>query len=123
MLPTIYHNLREIARLSEQLLTTDLDAELRKDFVHVHKAAGERMPHVLKIIETELSDKTFVQAVAQVSSEWRAPINTISGYCQLAQEGIYGPLTAEQLRLIQDIQALAEELGVLSAPSKDDPEN
>jgi hypothetical protein len=120
MLDVIRQNLSEITRLSQQLLDMELNADLRQDFVIVHEAASEEMPSVLSTIEGLLPGKTFLQAVSQCSSEWRSPITMISGYCQFAQEGFYGSLPLPQMELIQKIELLAGELGVISAPSKDD---
>jgi signal transduction histidine kinase len=123
MLDVIRQNLSEITRLSQQLLDMELSADLRQDFLGVYQAASTGMPSVLSTIEGLLPSKTFLQAVSQCSSEWRSPITMISGFCQLAQQGFYGDLPSEQQDLIQKIEQLAEELGILSAPSKDhDPD-
>jgi hypothetical protein len=123
MINTIRQHLTKIVHLSQQLLDIDLPADMRQDFLVVYQAASIGMPDVLAFIESQMSGKTFLQAVSQCSSQWRTPISTISGYCQFALEGFYGPLTDEQMALVVTIDKLAESLGKLSAPPKDyDPD-
>jgi signal transduction histidine kinase len=55
-------------------------------------------------------DKLKAEFVSVASHELKTPVNVIVGYLQLLQEGIYGPLTPEQLKVHQTLEAQAQSL-------------
>ena len=55
-------------------------------------------------------DKLKAEFVSVASHELKTPINVMIGYLQLLEEGIYGPLTQQQLEVHQHARAQANTL-------------
>jgi signal transduction histidine kinase len=58
-------------------------------------------------------DKLKAEFVSVASHELKTPINVVLGYVQLLDEGIYGPLSAEQREVLQTLEAQVQSLSRL----------
>ena len=58
---------------------------------------------------TEL-DKLKAEFVSVASHELKTPINVMIGYLQLLDEGVYGPLTEEQIEVHKTVASQADTL-------------
>ncbi len=59
-------------------------------------------------------DKLKAEFVSIASHELKTPINVILGYLQLMQDGVYGPLTEQQVPIARTIQTQARTLARLA---------
>jgi PAS domain S-box-containing protein len=128
---------RQLEEANEQLEAQALELELQAAQLHEHAAELEATGEELRVVNEELLERneeaealrhTAEEAnrakstfLAVMSHELRTPLNAISGYVQLLEMGIHGPVTEAQaealgrisrsqrhlLRLINDVLNLA----------------
>jgi PAS domain S-box-containing protein len=128
---------RKLEEANEQLESQALELELQSAQLQEHTAELEAAGEELRVLNEELMDRNeeaeaLRQAaeeanhakssfLAVMSHELRTPLNAISGYVQLLEMGIHGPVTEAQaetlgrisrsqrhlLRLINDVLNLA----------------
>lgn len=60
--------------------------------------------------EAERANKAKSEFLAAMSHDLRTPINSISGYAELAEEGVYGPLTEQQRKVMGRIRRAGKHL-------------
>jgi signal transduction histidine kinase len=60
--------------------------------------------------QLEKLNRLQAELIANVSHEFRTPLNGILGYTELLREGIYGHLTEEQLEVVDNIRACGNHL-------------
>ncbi|MBI5957343.1 MAG: hypothetical protein HY866_01315 [Chloroflexi bacterium] len=113
MLDEVKRWFTEIAQLAEQLLNDQkelLNSRQTDMLFLIHKIASYHQPQRYPFLEELLQEKTPFEAVAQMSTEWRTPLTTICGYCEMLLLGFDGPLSIEQRDIVEQIKARGEAL-------------
>ena len=97
---------------SERTAAERRTRELRELADQLHAQAKEIEARRL---EAENANRAKAEFLAAMSHELRTPLNAISGYTQLMQLGISGPLTREQAEQLERIQrSQAHLLGIIN---------
>jgi PAS domain S-box-containing protein len=97
---------------SERVAAERRTRELRELADQLHAQAEEIEARRL---EAENANRAKAEFLAAMSHELRTPLNAISGYTQLMQLGISGPLTREQAEQLDRIQrSQAHLLGIIN---------
>jgi PAS domain S-box-containing protein len=112
---TVLHDQTETIereRLYEELQEASAGLELR-----VREATAE-LAHQNELLRRqalalEQASAAKSQFLANVSHEFRTPLNAILGYSLMLMGGFYGPLTEEQTRTVQRIDANSKHLATL----------
>ena len=84
-----------------------LITELRRTNAALVEANAELERQYLALIEAKRVKDEFL---ANVSHELRTPLTAVMGYIALMQEGLSGPLTAEQSRDLENVSGASERL-------------
>ncbi len=95
------------------------DGELHHDLAYQTDRRDEfgRLATSFRDMSQQLAelDKLKAEFVSIASHELKTPINVILGYLQLMEDGVYGPVTAEQLPILRTVETQAKTLGRLAS--------
>jgi signal transduction histidine kinase len=110
---SISRPVRELERGMQAVADGDFDHPLE----HARDRHDEfgRLATSYRGMTTRLAELEQLRAelISIASHELKTPINVISGYLQLMQEGVYGPLNREQREICETLAAQSASLGRL----------
>jgi signal transduction histidine kinase len=96
---------RENALMSHQ--RAQKQKSKRKAQARMRRRLSAAQKHAQQLEELNRLQAEFV---ANVSHEFRTPLNGILGYTELLQDGLYGNMTKEQLEVLEHIRACSHHL-------------
>jgi hypothetical protein len=92
-----------------ELLEKEFKEELEKEVQIRTKELNEALEQQKLLLDQIVKSSQFkTEFMSTMSHELRTPLNAIIGFTDLLLEGVYGPLTQEQLEFINDIKSSAE---------------
>jgi PAS domain S-box-containing protein len=85
-------------------------AKVTRDLTERRLAQQREIEDARRLAESEASNRAKTGFLAAMSHELRTPLNAISGYAQLMQDGIAGPVTAQQQEFLNRIRGSQQHL-------------
>ena len=85
-------------------------AKVTRDLTERRLAQQRELEDARRLAESEAANRAKTGFLAAMSHELRTPLNAISGYAQLIQDGIAGPVTAQQQEFLTRIRGSQQHL-------------
>lgn len=112
ILDLLISSYEQAVRVNEELKAreqqiVELNARLAQHATALEQANGEL---ARQNVELDMANRTKSRFLANASHELRTPLIAILGCSEILREGLAGPLTAEQIQHVDDIQAGGQHL-------------
>ena len=85
-------------------------AKVTRDLTERRLAQQREVEDARRVAEAEASNRAKTGFLAAMSHELRTPLNAIAGYAQLIQDGIAGPVSAQQQEFLNRIRGSQQHL-------------